>query len=64
MYELIFFTLIFQITGDFCVWLRELPEGDDQTVNNVTPDKIRSLFDSRYTERLTTSKVVTALQSW
>ena len=63
MYEMIFFTLL-QITGDFCVWLRELPEGDDQTVNNVTPDKIRSLFDSRYTERLTTSKVVTALQSW
>ena len=64
MYEVIFFCTLFQITGDFCVWLRELPEGDDQTVNNVTPDKIRSLFDSRYTERLTTSKVVTALQSW
>ena len=63
MYEMIFLTFL-QITGDFCVWLRELPEGDDQTVNNVTPDKIRSLFDSRYTERLTTSKVVTALQSW
>ena len=54
----------FQITADFCVWLRELPEGDDQTVNNIAPDKIRSMFDTHSTQKVATSKVAEGLRSW
>jgi len=53
-----------KITGDFCVWLRELPEGDDQTVNNTSPDKIRALFDTHRNEKVATSKVAEGLRSW
>ena len=53
-----------QITGDFCVWLRELPEGHDQTVNNISPEKIRSMFDSANQSKLATSKVAEGLRSW
>ena len=55
---------LLQITGDFCSWLRELPEGEDQTVNNLTPEKIKSLFDSTNSSKLATSKVVEGLRSW
>ena len=55
---------LLQITGDFCSWLRELPEGEDQTVNNLTPETIKSLFDSTNSSKLATSKVAQGLQSW
>ena len=46
------------------MWLRELPEGDDQTVNNTSPDKIRALFDTHRNEKVATSKVAEGLRSW
>ena len=55
---------VLQITGDFCNWLRELPEGEDQTVNSLTPEKIKSLFDSTNSSKLATSKVAEGLRSW
>ena len=59
----IFSLKLLQITGDFCSWLRELPEGEDQTVNNLTPEKIKSLFDSTNSSKLATSKVAEGLRS-
>ena len=61
---LILYIFFPKITGDFCNWLRELPEGEDQTVNTLTPEKIRSLFDSTNASKLAKSKVVEGLRSW
>ena len=36
---------IWQISNEFCGWLRELPKGDDDTVNNTSPETIQALFD-------------------
>ena len=35
-----------QISTEFCNWLKELPHGNDDTVNNTQPEKIRALFDT------------------
>ena len=54
-----------RISNDFCNWLKELPKGDDNTVNNITPDKIRILFDStQVTKPSSQSKVVAGLRAW
>ena len=53
-----------KITGDFCNWLQALPKGEDQTVNNIPPEKIKSLFDSTNSSKLATSKVVEGLRAW
>lgn len=53
-----------KITGDFCNWLQNLPPGEDQTVNNIPPEKIKSLFDSTNSSKLATSKVVEGLRAW
>ena len=53
-----------KITGDFCSWLKELPQGEDQTVNNISPEKIRNLFDSTNVSKSGSSKVVEGLRSW
>ena len=34
-----------QISGEFCGWLRELPKGDDDTVNNTLPETVQAMFD-------------------
>ena len=53
------------ITKDFCNWLKELPRGDDNTVNNISPDKIRELFDiTQVTKPSSQSKVVAGLRAW
>ena len=54
----------FQICSDFCVWLRELPEGEDKTVNNISPDKIRVMFDAAGSSKVATSKVAEGLRHW
>ena len=54
-----------KITNDFCNWLKELPKGEDMTVNNTPPDKIRLLFDStQVTKPSSQSKVVAGLRAW
>ncbi len=53
-----------KITGDFCNWLQALPKGEDQTVNNIPPEKIKSLFDSTNSSKLASSKVVEGLRAW
>ncbi len=57
-------TCFFQISGDFCSWLRDLPEGEDDSINNTSPEKIRTLFDSTHVAKPNTSKLVEGLRSW
>ena len=35
-----------KISTEFCCWLKELPPGLDETVNNTTPDQVKALFDT------------------
>ena len=44
--------------------MKDLPQGEDQTINNIPPEKVRSLFDSTNTSKLATSKVVEGLRAW
>ena len=54
-----------KITNDFCNWLKELPKGEDMTVNNTPPEQIRILFDaSQVTKPSSQSKVVAGLRAW
>ena len=41
-----------------------MPQGEDQTVNNISPEKIRNLFDSTNVSKTGSSKVVEGLRSW
>ena len=41
-----------------------MPQGEDQTVNNISPEKIRNLFDSTNVSKSGSSKVVEGLRSW
>ena len=41
-----------------------MPQGEDQTINNVPPEKIRNLFDSTNVSKTGSSKVVEGLKSW
>jgi hypothetical protein len=38
------FSTLTQISGEFCAWLRGLPEGEDDTVNKTTPEYIWDQF--------------------
>ena len=42
----IFRLFLFQIATDFCSWLRDLPNGEDDTVNTMPEEHIRALFDT------------------
>ena len=44
--------------------MKDLPQGEDQTVNNISPEKIRNLFDSTNVSKTGSSKVVEGLRSW
>ena len=36
----------FQISSEFCMWLRNLPAGEDPTVNSLPQEYVRALFDT------------------
>ena len=62
MIDLFVNTIFFQISGEFCAWLRGLPEGEDDTVNKTTPEQICALFDSAQNTNPVKSKVAEGLK--
>ena len=53
---------LLQISGEFCNWLRGLPEGEDDTVNKTTPEQICALFDSAQNTNPVKSKIAEGLK--
>ncbi len=46
------------------MWLRELPRGEDDSVNTTPEEHIRALFDTGQAANTSKSKVAEGLRSW
>ncbi len=46
------------------MWLRDLPPGDDDTVNTTPEEHVRALFDTGQAANTAKSKVAEGLKSW
>lgn len=44
------------------MWLRNLPSGEDQTVNSLPQDYVRALFDTAQSANVAHSKLAEGLQ--
>jgi amino acid transporter len=60
---ILFFFL--QIAGDFCAWLRQLPEGEWNTLNELPEEHVRALFATgQCATNPARSKLAEGLKSW
>ena len=56
--------IVSKIATEFCSWLRQLPAGEDDTVNTLPEEQVRALFDTAQAASPATSKLAEGLQSW
>ena len=55
-------SVTFQISSEFCMWLRNLPAGEDPTVNSLPQEYVRALFDTAQSANVAHSKIAQGLQ--
>ncbi|CAB4055050.1 unnamed protein product [Lepeophtheirus salmonis] len=53
-----------RITSEFCAWLRSLPIGDDDSINNTPESQIKALFDTAQSANPNKSKLAEGLKFW
>ena len=46
------------------MWLRNLPQGEDQTVNSLPQEYVRALFDTAQSANVAHSKIAEGLQGF